>query len=74
MWTLVIFVVVGGPSIEVDGFSNPNDCRLLGQLNVEYVQVGLPAKYQCSKTDRPPIVCKKDTRTYNRTAACLMEA
>lgn len=69
MWTLVVFVAAGGPSIVIDGFSRLDDCREAGRLNVEYINPA--ARYRCDKTDRPPTICKRDTRTYGRGAECL---
>jgi hypothetical protein len=47
MWTLVIFLYVGGPSITVDGFTRFEDCYELGQLNVEFVNQR--AQFRCVK-------------------------
>jgi hypothetical protein len=71
MWTLVVFLTIGGPSIVIDGFSNRVDCIDMGQLNVEFVQFGRSAKARCDKTGRPPTICKRDTRTYGRTGECI---
>jgi hypothetical protein len=70
-WTLVVFIVAGGPSITIDGFSRLDDCRAMGELNVAYVQVNPNAKFRCDKTGIPPVRCKPDTRSYGRDAECI---
>jgi hypothetical protein len=44
-WTLVIFIVVGGPSIVVPGFSNLEDCKAIGAINVELINP--KAQFRC---------------------------
>lgn len=78
MWTLVVFVVVGGESIVIDGFSQPKDCTAMGQLNVEHVQwkddkPNPAAKFRCDKTGRPATICLPDRRSYGRTADCIVK-
>ena len=76
MWTLVVCLAVGCPAIDgprvivIDGFRNPTDCLYLGQLNVEHVNP--KAVYRCDKTNRPPVRCLPDTRTYGRTGECIV--
>jgi hypothetical protein len=71
-WTLTVFVIIGGPSITIDGFSNIDDCLALGQYNVTYFQE-VPAKFHCIKTGIPPVKCYPDTRKYGRGADCLIK-
>lgn len=51
MWTLVIFLAVGGPSITIDGFTALDDCKAMGSLNVEFVNP--KATFRCDKAKRP---------------------
>jgi hypothetical protein len=37
VWTLVIFLTIGGPSITIGGFTRLEDCQALGQINVELI-------------------------------------
>ena len=49
-WTLVIFIVVGGPSIVIPEFHNPDDCKFIGQLYKDYVDPTNPrVQFQCNK-------------------------
>lgn len=82
-FTLVVYLTVPGPSINIDGFSNVDDCAFAGQLNLDYVQLIVDtnrnlvknpqAQFRCDKTGRPPVVCLRDTRTYGRTGECITE-
>jgi hypothetical protein len=45
VWTLVIFIVAGGPSIVIDGFTSRDVCVEMGRLNVELVNP--KARFRC---------------------------
>jgi len=43
----VIYLVVGGPSIVIEGFTKEGDCKLLGEMYQEMIDSR--AKFQCNK-------------------------
>jgi hypothetical protein len=55
-WTLVIYLVLGGPSITIEGFTKEGDCQLLGQMYQEMIDER--AQFKCTEVavrrDVPP--------------------
>ena len=45
-WTLVIYLVAGGPSIVIEGFRSYADCEFIGRNYQEHVDQR--AKFQCN--------------------------
>jgi len=48
-WTLVIFITVGGPSIVIPEFHNPDDCKYIGEVYKEFVNPNPKVKFVCNK-------------------------
>lgn len=72
-WTLLVYITLyGGEQIVIEGFTKMDDCLAMGWMNVEYVQRNNPkVKYQCTRSNIPPVRCLPDTRTYGRTGECI---
>jgi len=46
MWTAVIYLVLGGPSIVIDGITTQDTCHFIGKNYQEHIDSR--AKYQCN--------------------------
>lgn len=53
-WTLVIYLVVGGPSIVIDGITSEDTCIFVGENYQQHIDAR--AKFQCNRvvTKRVP--------------------
>jgi hypothetical protein len=58
-WTVVIYLVVGGPSIVIDGITTEDTCYFIGENYQEHIDAR--AKFKCSK-----VVTKRDVPPHRR--------